>query len=157
MLGLGHRLQGCHPEPLALLAGCWVILRTVEERCAGAVCVCRCPLLRSVGRTAAFQIFDLHINSNAVVTYDLSLSALPSFVLCAAAACWPLSSVLLHSTYNAVAQDFPLSARQVLQNLQQRAQEVGPELGVWPSNLRVPGLKPIAESMGPAVETGGGS
>lgn len=81
----------------------------------------------------------------------------PLCSVCAAAACWPLSSVLLHSTYNAVAQDFPLSARQVLQNLQQRAQEVGPELGVWPSNLRVPGLKPIAESMGPAVETGGGS
>lgn len=38
--------------------------------------------------------------------------------------------VIPRSTYNAVAHDFPLSARQVLQNLQQRAQEVGPGLSV---------------------------
>lgn len=30
-----------------------------------------------------------------------------------------------HSTYNSVARDFPLSARQVLENLKLRAQEVG--------------------------------
>jgi hypothetical protein len=53
-------------------------------------------------------------------------------VLCCAVLC-----VLLCSTYNAVARDFPLSARQVLENLKRRAQEVSRQTEI-PMSLWLP-------------------
>lgn len=129
----------------------------MQVRCV-FVAVRRCALsvvllprsCKTFARTSTPMLWSL--------TTSRSVPCPPLCSVCPAAACCTLSSVLLHSTYNAVAQDFPLSARQVLQNLQQRAQEVSPGLGVWPSKLRVWGLKPgIAESVGLAVGAGGGS